>query len=141
MSALIIPANMQILQLWILGGREIGSDELGESLIVVRTENGRRYLQQAMQDGYINAKRAEMNILPLSQPNLLKARARVYGQMLAMKMSRAPFPAFLDFDLKRAWLEFFTVKEKVQFILGTMKRVNRRKLKKRLPVRNNETQH
>jgi coenzyme F420 hydrogenase subunit beta len=65
--------------------REVGENEPGQSLILIRTEKGRKIFQEAIESGYVKAIRAEPDILYASQKNLLGKRQVIWGRLLAMK--------------------------------------------------------
>jgi len=57
--------------------REVGENEPGQSLILVRTERGRKLFQEAIESGYVKAVQAEPDILYKSQKNLLGKRQAI----------------------------------------------------------------
>lgn len=111
--------------------REIGPDEPGRSLVVVRTERGRRILRDAMAAGYLTLERVGADILPRSQPNLLRTRGALWGRLAALRMMLVPAPRFGGMPTFRFWCSQLTLKAKAQSVLGTIKRVFRRGLNKR----------
>lgn len=108
--------------------RPIGKNEVGDSLIVVRTERGRRALQAAMNAGYLVAERRSVATLAASQPNLERAKGAVYARCLTMRAVGGSAPIYRGGALHRVWLRALSPVAKVQSVAGTLKRV----LKKRL---------
>jgi coenzyme F420 hydrogenase subunit beta len=105
--------------------REIGEDEPGRSLILIRTTMGREIFQQALKQGYVNAKLSHPEIIYRSQKNLLGKRQEIWGRLLAMKLLRIQRPKLEGFHLFDNWLHLSS-KGKIKSILGTVKRIIRR---------------
>jgi coenzyme F420 hydrogenase subunit beta len=105
--------------------REIGEDEPGRSLIIVRTQMGREIFHQALKKGYVRAEPAEEEIIYRSQENLLNKRQAIWGRLLAMKLLRIPHPRLEGFHLFENWLDLNT-RDKAISILGTMRRIVQR---------------
>ena len=85
--------------------REIEPDEPGWSLVLVRTERGRRTLRGAMEAGYIKLERVQPEVLAASQKGLLNRRQNVFGRLLAMRIVRILVPHFEGFSLLSNWRE------------------------------------
>ena len=100
----------------------------GRSLLVARSEKGKRIIAAAFTKGYLIGGKQEAGILPASQPNLLKTRGRIWGQLIALKLLCAPYPTYLGFSLKSTWVQNLTLREKVSSIFGTMKRIFDKKI-------------
>jgi len=109
--------------------KEVTGDTSGRSLVLVRSQRGKELLRKAIEQGYIVAEKREAEVLPASQFNLEKARARLWGQLTALKMLNAPYPIFKGFSLYHTWQNNLNFSEKVRSILGTMKRVFLKDLK------------
>lgn len=111
--------------------REPGPDELGQSLVLVRTVKGRDMFHNAIETGYITATKAEPSILPCSQKALLRRRRHLWGGLLAMRIMRVPAPHFQGFFLYSNWhyLSFF---DKIRSMLSTVCRIISRKWNKPL---------
>lgn len=108
--------------------REIQTNDDGRSMIVVRTERGRQIVKAAAETGYIVLEKSDSSILPRSQPNLQKTKGLLWGRLLALKMSGAFVPVYQNFSLLELWITESSLKEKLQSILGTVKRVYLKKL-------------
>jgi coenzyme F420 hydrogenase subunit beta len=106
--------------------REIREGEHGYSLVLVRTERGRRILQCAMKDGYVTLERADPRILEVSQKNLLTKRGAIWGRLVAMKAFGIPTPRLHGFYLFDNWLKV-SLQEKIRSIAGTVRRIITRK--------------
>jgi coenzyme F420 hydrogenase subunit beta len=105
--------------------REIKEGDSGYSLILVRTERGKKILQDAMSDGYITAERADPIILEKSQKNLFNKRAAVWGRLLAFKIIGLPTPKYYGFPLFSCWM-ILPMSEKARSIIGTIRRILQR---------------
>jgi coenzyme F420 hydrogenase subunit beta len=102
--------------------REIAENEPGYSLVVVRTERGRKILHGAMAAGYVHLARAENIILEQSQKNLLAKRSAIWGRLVTMKAFGIPTPRLRGFALFKNW-RGLPAKDKLRSILGTGKRI------------------
>lgn len=109
--------------------REIESGEAGRSLVLVRTEAGRRALQSALGAGCIELQHAESIVLLLSQKSLHKRRCHLWGRLLAMRMMQVPVPSYEGFSLFSNWWRL-SVNKKIRSLAGTFKRIIVRKLYK-----------
>lgn len=116
--------------------REIPPDEPGRSLILVRTERGRRMLRAALDAGVIVAEPVGGEILEASQPNLLRTRGAIWARILFTRLFGAAAPRYRGFPMFRYWWRELTAREKLQSVVGSVRRVFRKKL--RTPVRFDE---
>jgi coenzyme F420 hydrogenase subunit beta len=107
-----------------------GSDP-GQSLVLVRTEQGRQIVRKAMQAGYVHLQQADPGILPSSQPSLQEKRRQLWGRLAAMSAMHVPVPVYNGFPLFRNWMRL-PVGQKVRSLLGTVRRVVVRKLRQPL---------
>lgn len=103
----------------------------GSSLIVVRTERGRRILNGAIEAGYLQLRPAELWKLEKSQANLLSKKGAVWGRIMAMKLFGLPVPRHDMRALFHCWKKL-SFKEKLQSTLGTVQRILKRKLYRKL---------
>ncbi|WP_040661642.1 Coenzyme F420 hydrogenase/dehydrogenase, beta subunit C-terminal domain [Neptuniibacter caesariensis] len=106
--------------------------DLGKSMIVVRTERGREALHKAVSSGYITLEREDLNILPLSQPNLLKARGALLGRLFALRLSGCKIPKYQGYSFFQFWWSELNYRDKFSSFAGTFKRIYKRKLYRRL---------
>ena len=102
--------------------REIEPDEPGRSLVLVRTERGRRILRKAMRAGYIELEREQPEALAASQKALLNRRQNLFGRLLAMRVMCVPVPHYTGFSLFENWLALPAIK-KISSFGGTLKRI------------------
>jgi hypothetical protein len=84
--------------------REIKEGEQGHSLVLVRTEKGRKILHNALKAGYVVLKEASPGILEGSQKNLLAKRGAIGGRLVSMKLLMVPTPRLRGFSLLKNWL-------------------------------------
>ncbi|MEZ6018297.1 MAG: Coenzyme F420 hydrogenase/dehydrogenase, beta subunit C-terminal domain [Planctomycetota bacterium] len=113
---------------------EIPANEAGRSLVIVRTERGRRFLEAAVAAGALTLERRDPSALPRSQPNLLRVRGAVFGRVLVSRLFGAAAPRYRGFGVASVWLRDLSLKERAQAFYGTVKRVFAKGLLKRLPV-------
>ena len=85
--------------------RPVGPDEKGSSLILVRTELGRRILDRSIDAGCIAAEQREPDILPQSQLYLMRRRRSVWPKLVVSRLLLTPHPILKGFGLFRLWLE------------------------------------
>jgi coenzyme F420 hydrogenase subunit beta len=105
--------------------REVGENEPGRSLILIRTEVGREIFHQALKQGCVTAEPADSNVIYRSQKNLLGKRQAIWGRLLAMKLLGIPRPELNGFHLFDNWLDL-PLKEKVKSTVGTARRIIQR---------------
>ncbi len=106
--------------------RKIEKDELGSSLVLVRSQKGKEILNKAMEAKYIRLKKVNPNVLVKSQVNLLHKRREIWGRLLAFRLMGLPYPKFKGFQLFQNWREQTTI-EKSKSVLGTIRRIITRK--------------
>jgi len=111
--------------------RQPGVGEAGESLVLARTERGRRLLHAARGAGYLALTAADPRIVAASQPNLLKTRGAVWGRIQALRLMGVPAPRFRGMPLFRFWWSALSLKQKCQSFYGTFKRIVTKRLRKR----------
>ena len=114
--------------------REIPPDEPGRSLVLARTERGRRFLAEARAAGYLELERVEPAILRASQPNLEHTRGAIWGRVLVTRLLGAAAPRYRNMATFPAWWRL-PWREKVSSVLGTAKRTFRKGLRRRVGVR------
>jgi coenzyme F420 hydrogenase subunit beta len=109
--------------------RPIGKDELGDSLIVVRTERGRRILQAAVAAGYLSIEQRSLQTLAASQPNLERTKGAVFARCLTSRAVGAAAPVYRGGALYKVWWRTSTLLGKARSVLGTVKRIIRNRVK------------
>jgi coenzyme F420 hydrogenase subunit beta len=115
--------------------RPLVSGEHGQSLIIVRSERGRQALAEAVASGAIVAQRVSTDLLPASQPNLLKVRGAVWGRVVVSRLFGVPAPRFKGMPMFGTWLRKLAWREKLRSTVGSVRRIRRRGLRRRHPVR------
>jgi coenzyme F420 hydrogenase subunit beta len=108
--------------------RPIEEGEMGSSLIVARTDVGKRYVQTAIIDGALTALRVDPDLLPKSQPNLLRNRGEVWGRLLGARLCGALTPTYHRLPSFGLWLSEVPVSRKLRSVLGAMRRCFRQKI-------------
>jgi len=98
-------------------------------MIVIRSNLGREIVQEAAEKGYITLEKSDPNILPLSQPNLIKSNGSIWGKLLILNIFNVSTPQYIVFSLFKKWILSLTIREKVQSTLGSVKRIYMKKLK------------
>jgi len=112
--------------------KKIKPDEAGNSLIVVRTELGEQLIKDAINAGYISIMNRDSSLLLKSQPNLLDARGALWGRLLGLRLAGAAVPKYHGFKMVSFWCSRLNWVEKLKSIVGTVKRVYRKRLLKRV---------
>lgn len=107
--------------------RPLGPDEMGFSLVLVRTERGRAVLARAREAGYVELAPADVEKALNSQRNLIRKRGSVWGRLLALRLLRLPAPDLHGFSLLENWMKL-SLLEKAQSTMGTVRRIVERKL-------------
>lgn len=97
----------------------------GRSLILVRTERGRRYLQAAAAAGYITLIPAGTARVLAAQKNLLRRRSEIFGRLTALRLLTIPTPRYRGFGLFESWANT-GVRSWASTIAGTVRRAVRR---------------
>ena len=115
--------------------RDIEPGEPGRSLFIVRTQRGRDFLMAAKAAGHLVIEKVDPATLPASQPNLLKVRGNVWMRVWIMRLLGAAVPTYTNIPTRPFWFSQLSWREKLQSILGTAKRVFRRGLRERTPMR------
>ncbi len=113
--------------------RDTGDDP-GRSLVLVRTERGQRAVRAAMESGYLTLERVEPEILPASQPNLLRDRGAVWARTTTTRLMGTPTPRYENMPSFTFWLRGMSFKDRAQAFYGTVRRVFRKRLRDRHPV-------
>jgi coenzyme F420 hydrogenase subunit beta len=109
-----------------------GNGDPGRSLILVRTERGRRYLHAAASEGYITINPAGPARVVAAQRALLDRRRELFGRLAALKLLAVPAPSYRGFALFRAWA--WTGPHRwVATLGGTLRRVVQRAWFRRRP--------
>jgi len=102
--------------------------ESGKSLILARTRAGHELVLAAARTGYLVLERSEPELLAASQPNLLKSRGRLWGQIVTLRSLGVATPRYRGMPSFPTWLTALSWSEKVRSIGGTVQRIIRRRL-------------
>jgi len=108
-------------------------EDPGRSLIITRTQRGREVVQAAIDAGYLVVTSRDPKLLERSQPELARARASVWGRLLAMRIAKIPTPDYGGFALLRTWLGL-SLRDKARSLLGTFRRLGRYGLRARVDL-------
>jgi coenzyme F420 hydrogenase subunit beta len=115
--------------------RPIDEGDPGRSLILVRTERGRSMLRAALEAGAVIAEQVPAHRLPASQPGLLRVRGSVGGRIATLRLLGLPSPRFRRLPMFGTWWRELSLRGKLRSTLGTLRRVRRRGLYRRIRVR------
>jgi len=113
--------------------RKIEPDDMGRSLVLIRTEKGKRFLRNALRAGYVKLEKVGADTVPRSQKSLLRRRQHLWGRLATMQLLGVPVPAYRGFPLFKNWMRLPGV-EKIRSIAGTLKRIVLRKWAKPLKL-------
>jgi coenzyme F420 hydrogenase subunit beta len=105
----------------------------GRSIVLVRTERGRRILQGARAAGYVDLQPVTSAAVLAAQENLLQRRREIFGRVLALRMFGIPAPRFVNFSLFHSWIRQ-PLGIQLRTVLGTIRRVFRRRLWRKQPL-------
>lgn len=108
--------------------RPPSEEQDGRSLVVVRSEAGRAALLRAMADGAVQGHEVPPERLRQAQPNLERTRGAVRGRVLAMRLAGMPVPRYRGLPSARLWWSL-TPRAKVSSVVGTWRRIRRRRLR------------
>lgn len=97
----------------------------GSSLVVVRTEVGRRIVRGAMAASYLDLTPAEPWKLVKSQENLSRKRRAIAGRRLAFRAFGLPVTRIKGIPLVPLWLRL-SLREKCKSLFGTIRRIVQR---------------
>lgn len=135
-------------QIWPDGGGELADISCGDpwykepdgvdpgfSLVVARTRKGVEIIEGAIAAGYLRLDPAELWKIPASQQGLLHKKGSVWGRRLAMRALGMPVTRFHGLHLRHCW-GLLSAKEKLKSIVGTMRRILQRQLRKPYVVKN-----
>lgn len=104
--------------------RPVEEAQPGSSLLIARTRRGVEILHKAREDGYLTLTAHDHSLLPRSQPNLLRTRGRLWGQLLALRLAGAAHPRYEGFPTFHRFVRL-RPRAMMQSLLGTVKRYRR----------------
>ena len=114
--------------------RPIPEGEPGRSLILVRTERGRQVVQAAMSAGYLHLEPANPSIVEASQKGFPSVRGSVWGRLWTSRLMGVVAPSYRRMPMARFWWSRLSMRQKLQSILGTARRVFSKGLLKRVQI-------
>ena len=103
--------------------RPIEPGEPGKSLIVARTQAGRRAVLAAAEAGYLVLETRDATLLPRSQPNLLRGRGTLWGRLLMLRATGTPAPRYAGFPVFSYWLRKLSFRERLLDLRITIEEV------------------
>jgi coenzyme F420 hydrogenase subunit beta len=86
---------------WHIKGRDSNP---GCSVIVIRTEKGREFFDQAVKEDYLEIEKVSDSVLKESQKPLLLKRQTIWGRLLALKLKGRACPCYNGFHLFDNWV-------------------------------------
>ncbi len=101
----------------------------GESLVIARTERGARWIALMREQGVLALSPVPSRVLEASQPYLMSVRGSTWGRLLALRIAGAGVPRYIGIPTFQFWLTRLSFKQKVQSIVGTFRRVARKRLR------------
>lgn len=102
--------------------RSVQPGEPGTSLILIRTERGRRFFNNAVKNGVVVAKPLGVPEVIAAQKNLFAKRGAIWGRVSVMRLLGLPVPRLKGFHLFRNWLKL-SLNEKLRSTFGTARRI------------------
>lgn len=113
--------------------RPIAPNDPGRSLVLVRTDRGRRAVAAALAAGAIELERVDGDVIGRSQPNLITTRGSVWGRLATMRLLGMPIPRYRGMGMFTTWLRKLSWRQKAQSTYGTYRRVRERGLRRPAP--------
>ena len=110
--------------------RQISDDEQGYSLMLVRTEAGRRIVDGAIAADFIKVKNLDAHILPESQKGMVRTRGAVWARLLACRFLHIASPRYHNIPMFDAWRRGLTLRQKLRSFIGVAKQLIKRRLYK-----------
>ncbi|EDY80461.1 Coenzyme F420 hydrogenase/dehydrogenase, beta subunit C terminal domain family protein [Verrucomicrobiia bacterium DG1235] len=109
--------------------KDVEKDAKGSSLIVARNKKGLEFVKAAAAAGYLEISEVPPERMVEAQMNLVRKKGAIWGRLLAMRLFGMPTPDFSGYHLFEMW-RGLSLKEKLQSVFGTLKRIIKRKLYK-----------
>ncbi len=102
--------------------REIAEGEAGRSLLLVRTETGRRVVRAAVAAGVLSLEAVAPEVLLMSQRELQRKRGAIWGRLLTLRMAGIAAPRYAGFSLLANWLRI-PLGHQLRSLVGTARRI------------------
>lgn len=93
----------------------------GRSLVLVRTDLGQQYLEQARRAGYVELHASDRRAVVAGQSSLLGRRRELAGRLAALRILHIPVPHYIGFQLRRTW-RHLPWRRRIRVVLGTLRR-------------------
>ncbi|MFY1687597.1 Coenzyme F420 hydrogenase/dehydrogenase, beta subunit C-terminal domain [Plantactinospora sp. WMMB782] len=104
-------------------------DDPGQSLVLARTERGVRLVEAAVAAGVLVLTPVAPDILPASQPNLLRARGAVWGRITTLRAAGLMAPRLRNLPMAGIWWRHLSIVEKLRSVVGTLRRIRTKRLR------------
>lgn len=114
--------------------RPIDDGEPGRSLVLARTERGRRLVRNAIASGALELKPADADILIASQPNLLAGRGAAWGRLAGGRLVGMRAPRYKNMSTMKVWWHTQSAGGKARSILSTIRRRFNGKIAKKVTI-------
>jgi coenzyme F420 hydrogenase subunit beta len=114
--------------------RPIEDGEPGRSLVLARTERGRRLVRNAIASGALELKSVDSDVLLASQPNLLAGRGAAWGRLTGGRLVGMRAPRYRHMSTMKVWWRTQSVGGKARSILSTIRRRLNGKLAREVTV-------
>ena len=102
--------------------REIAEGEAGRSLLLVRTETGRRLVRAAVAAGVLSLEAVSPEVLLMSQRELQRKRGAIWGRLLTLRTAGIAAPRYSGFSLFANWLRI-PLGHQLRSLVGTARRI------------------
>lgn len=102
--------------------REIAEGEAGRSLLLVRTETGRRLVRAAVAAGVLSLEAVSPEVLLMSQRELQRKRGAIWGRLLTLRTAGIAAPRYSGFSLLANWLRI-PLGHQLRSLVGTARRI------------------
>lgn len=96
--------------------------DLGESIVIVRSQRGREILHRARAAKYVELERIGRADIRAAQSNLVARRRELFGRLFAMRLLLIPTPRFPGFHLFKIWMHLPFLK-RIRTIVGSLRRL------------------
>jgi coenzyme F420 hydrogenase subunit beta len=97
------------------------TDNLGLSLVMVRSRRGQEILHKATESGYLTLYRSDSKSVIQAQ-GLVKRRMEIFGRQMAMKLLMIPTTKYIGFKLLHSCIKAPLI-TKIKSFLGTFRRL------------------
>ncbi len=114
--------------------QEVDGSDPGRSLLVARSRRGQEIIEAAIAAGYLTAWPVSNDLLPQSQPGLETSRGSVWARVQMLRLFRAYAPVYENLPMAHIWLRELSLRQKTQSTVGTVRRIFRKQLRKRIAV-------